>query len=92
MQCITRKKIFEILLNRFGSGVQRHQAMMRFDKRRQREDETTDKLLDDFEMLKRRNQPDESKSRMIATEIHVVSVAEASYEIRLLQKQSWLFQ
>ena len=62
--------------------------MMRFEKRRQREAETTDKLLDDLEKLKRRNQPDESKSRMIATEIQVVSVAEASYEIRLLQKQS----
>ena len=28
----TAKKIFEILLNRFGSGVQGHQAMMRFEK------------------------------------------------------------
>ena len=34
----TAEKIFEILLNRFGSGVQGHQAMMRFEKRRQRED------------------------------------------------------
>ena len=25
----TSEKIFEILLNRFGSGVKRHQAMMR---------------------------------------------------------------
>ena len=32
----TAEKIFEILLNRFGSGVQGHQAMMRFEKRRQR--------------------------------------------------------
>ena len=79
-------------LNRFGSGVQRHQAMIRFEKRRQREAETTDKLLDDLEMLKKSNQPEESKSRLIATEIQVVSVAEASYEIRLLQKQLWLFQ
>ena len=31
----TAEKIFEILLNRFGSGVQGHQAMMRFEKRRQ---------------------------------------------------------
>ena len=34
----TAEKIFEILLNRFGSGVQGHQAMMRFEKRTQRED------------------------------------------------------
>ena len=39
----TAKKIFEILLNRFGSEVQGHQAMTRFEKRRQREDETMDK-------------------------------------------------
>ena len=34
----TAEKIFEILLNRFRSGVQGHQAMMRFEKRTQRED------------------------------------------------------
>ena len=60
----TAEKIFEILLNRFGSGVQGHQAMMRFEKRRQREDETIDKFLDDLEMLRRRSQPDESNRRM----------------------------
>ena len=60
----TAKKIFEILLNRFGSGVQGHQAMIRFEKRRQREDETIDKFLDDLEMLRRRSQPDESNRRM----------------------------
>ena len=60
----TAEKIFEILLNRFGSGVQWHQAMMRFEKRRQREDETIDKFLDDLEMLRRRSQPDESNRRM----------------------------
>ena len=48
----TAEKIFEVLLNRFGSGVQGHQ-------RRQREDETIDKFLDDLEMLRRRSQPDE---------------------------------
>ena len=53
----TAEKIFEILLYRFGSGVQGHQAMMRFEKRRQREDETIDKFLDDLEMLRRRSQP-----------------------------------
>ena len=60
----TAEKIFEILLNRFGSGVQGHQAMMRFEKQRQREDETIDKFLDDLEMLRRRSQPDESNRRM----------------------------
>ena len=60
----TAEKIFEFLLNRFGSGVQGHQAMMRFEKRRQREDETIDKFLDDFETLRRRSQPDESNRRM----------------------------
>ena len=60
----TAKKIFEIVLNRFESGVQGHQAMMRFEKRRQREDETIDKFLDDLEMLRRRSQSDESNRRM----------------------------
>ena len=60
----TAEKIFEILLNLFGSGVQGHQAMMRFEKRKQREDETIDKFLDNLEMLKRRSQPDESNRRM----------------------------
>ena len=60
----TAEKIFEILLNSFGSGVQGHQAMVRFEKRRQREDETIDKFLDDLEMLRRRSQPDESNRRM----------------------------
>ena len=55
----TAEKIFETLLNRFGSGVQGHQAKMRFEKRRQREDETIDKLLVDLEMLRRRSQPDD---------------------------------
>ena len=60
----TAEKIFEILSNRFGSGVQGHQAMMRFEKRRQREDETIDKFLDDLEIIRRRSQPDESNRRM----------------------------
>ena len=60
----TAEKIFEISLNCFGSGVQGHQAMMRFEKWRQREDETIDKFLDDLEMLRRRSQPDESNRRM----------------------------
>ena len=60
----TAEKIFEILLNRFGSWLQGHQAMMRFEKRRQREDKTIDKFQDNLEMLRRRNQPDESNRRM----------------------------
>ena len=60
----TAEKIFEILLNRFGSGVQGHQAMMRFEKRRQLEDETIDKFLDDLEMLRRRSQRGESNRRL----------------------------
>ena len=58
------RKFFEILLNRFGSRVQGHQAMTRFEKLRQREDETIDKFLDNLEMLRRRTQPDESNRRM----------------------------
>ena len=38
--------------------------MMRFEKRRQREDETINKFLDDLEMLRRCRQPDESNRRM----------------------------
>ena len=38
--------------------------MMRFEKRRQRKDETIDKFLDNLEMLLRRSQPDESNRRM----------------------------
>ena len=60
----TAEKIFEILLNRFGSKVQGHQAMMRFEKRKRREDETIEKFLDDLEMLRRGSQPDESNRRM----------------------------
>ena len=48
----TDEKIFENLLNRFGSGVQGHQEMMRFEKRRHCEDETIDKFLGNLEMLK----------------------------------------
>ena len=42
------RKIFDILLNRFGSGVQGHQAMVSFEKRRQRDDESIDKFLDEI--------------------------------------------
>ena len=38
----TADKIFEILLNRFGSGMKGHQAMKRLEKRRKRDDESVD--------------------------------------------------
>ena len=38
--------------------------MMRFEKRRQREDEPIDKFLDDLKMLRNRSQPYESNRRM----------------------------
>ena len=53
------RKIFDFLLNRFGSGVQGHQAMVKFEKRRQRDDESIDKFLDDLELLRSRSNPDE---------------------------------
>ena len=59
----TADKIFEILLNRFGSGMKGHQAMMRFEKRRQRDDESIDWFLDDLESLRRRSDPEESTNR-----------------------------
>ena len=50
----TADKIFEILLNRFGSGMKGHQVMMRFEKRRQRDDESIDRFVDDLESLKKK--------------------------------------
>ena len=44
----TADKIFEIFLNLFGSGMKGPQAMMRFEKRRQRDDESIDRFLDDL--------------------------------------------
>ena len=60
----TADKIFEILLNRFGSGMKGHKAMMRFEKRRQRDDESIDRFLDDPESLRRRIVPEESINRI----------------------------
>ena len=51
--------MIEILLNRLGSGVQGHKAMAMFKKRRQRDDESIDKFLDDLELLRKRSNPDE---------------------------------
>ena len=53
------RKMIEILLNRLGSGVQGHKAMVMFEKRRQRDDESIDKFLDDLELLRKRSNPDE---------------------------------
>ena len=44
-------KIFAILLKRFGSGVQGHQTIVKFEKRR--------RVDDDLELLRRRSNPDE---------------------------------
>ena len=59
----TSDKIFEILLNRFGSGMKGHQAMMRFEKRRQRDDDSFNRFLDNLESLRRRSDPEESTNR-----------------------------
>ena len=56
------RKIFDILQNRFGSGVQGHQAMVKFEKRRQRNGKSIDKFLDDLELLRRRSNPDKRTS------------------------------
>ena len=53
------RKIIDILLNCFDSSVQGHQAMVKLEKRRQRDDKTIDKFLDDLELLRRRSKPDE---------------------------------
>ena len=40
-----------------------HQAMMQFEKRRQRDDESIDRFLDDLESLRRRSDLEESTNR-----------------------------
>ena len=40
-----------------------HQVMMRFEKRRQRDDESIDRFLDDLESLRRKSDPEESTNR-----------------------------
>ena len=66
LKCVVAKKeeerntadeIFDLLLNQSGSGMKGHQAMMRFVKRTQREDESTDRFLDDLDSLRRRSDP-----------------------------------
>ena len=58
----TADKIFDVLLNRFGSGMKGHQAMMRFEKRRQRNDDSIDRFLV-HESLRRWSYPEESSNR-----------------------------
>ena len=53
------RKIFNILLNSLYSGVQGQRAMVNFEKRRQRDDEYIDKLLDELELSRRRSNPEE---------------------------------
>ena len=53
------RKIFDILLNRFGSGVQGYQAMVKSGKRRQQVDDSIDKFLDELDLLRMRSNPDE---------------------------------
>ena len=59
----TADKIFEILLKRFGSEIKGHQAMMRPEKRRHRDDESIDGFLDHLESLRRKIYPEESTNR-----------------------------
>ena len=56
-------RAFKILLNRIGSGMKGHQAMMSFEKRRHRDDESIDRFLDNLESLRRRSDPQESPNR-----------------------------
>ena len=51
----TADKIFEIPLNRFRSGMKGHQAMIRIEKRRQRDDESINRFIDDLDNLKRQS-------------------------------------
>ena len=56
----TADQIFEIMMNRLGSGMKGRQAMLRFGKRRQRDDESINRFLDDLESSRRRSDPEES--------------------------------
>ena len=54
---------FKIFLNRSGSGMKSHQAMMIIEKRRQSDDESIDQFLGDLENLRRRSDLEESTNR-----------------------------
>ena len=43
-------------------GVQGHQAMVKFEKGRKRDDKSIDKFLDDLELLRTRSNPGERTS------------------------------
>ena len=92
-------KIFQILLNRLGSGVQRHQARMRLEKRRQRKDETKNNTLSDLETLRRRTQPDELQRLLTLLQVWCCDhdfINIAHYEVSILcggiahREQAWL--
>ena len=58
--------IFDILFNRFGSGVQRHLAMAKFEKGLQRDDESIDKFMDNLELLRKRSNPDQKNPTIVS--------------------------
>ena len=80
----TADKIFEILLNRFESGVKGHQAMMRVERRRQKDDESIDRFLDDLESLRRRSDPEESTNRRKFTIASKFIGGVKSYDLRTM--------
>ena len=59
----TADKMFTMLLNCFGFAMKGYQAMMRCEKRRQRDDKSIDQLLGDLESLRTRSDPEESTKR-----------------------------
>ena len=63
-ECDTADKISEILLNHFGPGMKGQNAMMRFEKREKRDDESIDQFLEDIESLRRRSDPEELTNRI----------------------------
>ena len=51
-------QIFYVFLTHFSSGVQGHQTIAKFEKKRQSDEVSIDKFLDDLELLSRRSNPD----------------------------------
>ena len=62
-----RRRTYGSTRGRGSSSGAVHQHTQRFEKWRQRDDETMDKYLDDLEMLRKRSQPDESNRRLSLT-------------------------
>ena len=52
------RTIFDFLLNGFASCLQGHQGMVKFEKRRQRDDESIKKYFDELQLLRRSSNPD----------------------------------